>query len=56
MDGGAWWVYSPWGSKELDMTEQLTHTKTYRTHSCLGQEAADEVKQEMNQKVWEGGG
>ena len=22
--------YSPWGHKELDMTEQLTHT-----HSCL---------------------
>ena len=23
--------YSPWGHKELDMTEQLTHT-----HRCLG--------------------
>ena len=30
MDGEAWWAtYSPWGHKELDMTEQLhslTHT------------------------------
>ena len=24
MDRGAWWAaYSPWGHKELDMTEQL---------------------------------
>ena len=23
MDRGPWWVYSPWGCKELDMTEQL---------------------------------
>ena len=24
MDGGAWWAtYSPWGHKELDMTERL---------------------------------
>ena len=23
MDRGAWWVYSPWGHKELDMTERL---------------------------------
>ena len=22
---GAWWAYSPWGCKESDMTEQLTH-------------------------------
>ena len=27
MDRGAWWaMYSPWGLKELDTTEQLTHT------------------------------
>jgi len=31
-------IYSPWGSKELDMTEQLsvhthTHTHNYRRHS-----------------------
>ena len=25
MDRGPWWVYSPWGCKESDMTEQLTH-------------------------------
>ena len=25
MDRGAWWaIYSPWGHKELDMTEQLS--------------------------------
>ena len=24
MDRGAWWGYSPWGCKELDMTEQLS--------------------------------
>ena len=23
---GAWWACSPWGHKESDMTEQLTHT------------------------------
>ena len=27
MDRGAWWaIYSPWGLKELDTTERLTHT------------------------------
>ena len=26
MDRGAWRGYSPWGCKELDTTEQLTHT------------------------------
>ena len=26
MDRGAWRAYSPWGLRELDMTEQLTHT------------------------------
>ena len=26
MDKEAWWGYSPWGHKESDMTEQLTHT------------------------------
>ena len=25
MDGGAWQGCSPWGHKESDMTEQLTH-------------------------------
>ena len=27
--------YSPWGHKELDTTEQLTHTHTKETH-CYG--------------------
>ena len=27
MDGGPWWA-SPWGHKELDMTEQLTLSLT----------------------------
>ena len=25
MDGGAWWATSPWGRKESDTTERLTH-------------------------------
>ena len=28
MDRGAWWGYSPWGYKELGITEGLTHTHT----------------------------
>ena len=24
MDRGAWWATSPWGCKELEMTERLT--------------------------------
>ena len=28
-DRGAWWAYTPWGHKESDMTEWLTHT-----HRC----------------------
>ena len=32
-DTGAWWD-SPWGHKELDTTEQLTHTDTHvHTHT-----------------------
>ena len=28
--------YSPWGRKELDMTERLTHTHTHtHTHDCM---------------------
>ena len=28
--------YSPWGRKELDMTEPLTHTHTHtHTHTCI---------------------
>ena len=33
MDRGAWWWASPRGHKELDTTEQLTHTHTH-THAC----------------------
>ena len=37
MDRGAWQaIYSPWGCKELDMTEQLSLTLT---HSCFGAQA-----------------
>ena len=25
MDGEAWWGYSPWGHKESDTTEEITH-------------------------------
>ena len=28
MDRGVWWATSPWAHKELDTTEQLTHTHT----------------------------
>ena len=39
MDGGAWGRvgYSPWGGKEFDMTEQLTHrdTKSFITTTKL---------------------
>ena len=27
-------LYSPWGRKELDMTEQLTHTMTCYNITC----------------------
>ena len=27
-------VYSPWGRKELDMTEELTHIRTH-TYICV---------------------
>ena len=34
MDRGAWWGYSPWGYKELGITEGLTHTHTHiHTHT-----------------------
>ena len=34
MDRGAWWaIYSPWGLKELDTTERLTHTHLFHSHS-----------------------
>ena len=34
MDRGAWWGYSPWDCKELDMTEQLSITmmNPYQPH------------------------
>ena len=32
MDRGAWWGYSPWGHKELGITEGLTHTHTHTQH------------------------
>ena len=36
MDRGAWRAYSPWGPKESDMTEQLTHTPYNRAFPfCL---------------------
>ena len=34
MDRGAWWA--PWGHKESDMTEQLTHMRARaHTHTCI---------------------
>ena len=34
MDRGAWWA--PWGREELDMTEQLTHTRAHaHTHTSI---------------------
>ena len=33
MDRGAWWaVYSPWGHKELDMTELRAHNTWLLSH------------------------
>ena len=32
MDRGAWQVISPWGCKEMDMTEQ-THIQTQKNHT-----------------------
>ena len=32
MDRGAWWVYNPWGCKELDTTYEWL---TYYTHSAM---------------------
>ena len=36
MDKGAWWAPVHQGHKELDTTEQLTHTHTH-THIQIGQ-------------------
>ena len=37
MDRGAWQVISPWGYKELDMTEQThIHTQKHHTHGYIG--------------------
>ena len=33
MDGGAWQGYTPWGRKELDMTE-CAHTDTPMAEAC----------------------
>ena len=35
MDRGAMGHYSPCGRKELDMTEQLTHTYSYTVHGLV---------------------
>ena len=35
--------YSPWGHKELDMTEQLTHTHTH-THTHTPSEASPPIQ------------
>ena len=36
MERGAWQaIYSPWGCKELDMTERLPHTHTHFTYNVL---------------------
>ena len=36
--------YSPWGHKELDTTEQLTHTHIHTPHAPKGMTAADTQK------------
>ena len=37
MDRGSWWSISPWGCKESDTTERLTHVNTQHTQQkpCL---------------------
>ena len=36
--------YSPWGLKELDTTEQLTHTHTHtHTHRVMGKPLVGEI-------------
>ena len=30
MDRGAWWATFPWGCKESNMTERLTHNITFQ--------------------------
>ena len=35
MDRGAWWVYSPWGRKESDMTEYLSTFPTYKSQMMI---------------------
>ena len=37
--------YSPWGDKESDMTEQLTHTHTLGTYSALGIKMGDDSRE-----------
>ena len=32
---GAWWAYSPWGHKKLNMTEWLTLSSTYILVHCF---------------------
>uniref|UniRef100_A0A4W2GJH9 Reverse transcriptase domain-containing protein n=1 Tax=Bos indicus x Bos taurus TaxID=30522 RepID=A0A4W2GJH9_BOBOX len=41
MDRGAWrTIYSPWGCKESDTTEQLTHTRLSFSHSVVSDSAS----------------
>ena len=50
MDWGAWWAtYSPWGHKEVDTTEWLTH------HTC---HCSSKIKRREKQKriIWRGKG
>ena len=42
--------YSPWGGKELNMTEQLTHT---HTHTLTHTEEKDHVNMKTQSKVME---
>ena len=45
MDRGAWWGYSPWGHKELDMTERLTHFSFVFPQTSLPSRLAHNIEQ-----------
>ena len=47
MDREVWWATSPWGHKELDTTEQLTHTHTH-THMTVPTGSWSECMKKIN--------
>ena len=53
MDRGAWWAtYSPWGCKESDMTEWLTHIHIQASWVVLVIKNPSEMQEIQEMQVW----